>query len=471
MGQPLKKQPESHSAAPSLKVVTQSHPASWISEWNIEDPKFWETQGKAIANKNLMISTAALMLAFVVWMVWSTVVVELPNVGFKFSTDQLFWLAALPSLSGAILRVFYSFMVPIFGGKNWTALTTASLAIPMVGIGYAVQNPETPYFFFVLLALLCGFGGGNFASSMGNISFFFPKAKKGTALGINGGLGNLGVSVVQFFSPIVIATSIYGSLGGAPQNWVNAAGATKQIWLQNTAWVWVPFILAITVWAWKGMDNLAAASSSFKDQTLIFKRKHNWLAGILYTGSFGSFIGYSAALPLLIKTEFPTVIALKYAFLGPLIGGLSRSAGGWISDRFGGSKVTLFAFSVMGASVFGVLHFLAAKDSPDAFTGFLASFIVLFCMSGIANASIYRMVPVVFSKLQPETATKESAAVLGFISALAALGGFIVPKSFGFAISAYGSVEPAFLGFVSYYCLCLGVVWWYYARKNAEARC
>ncbi|NWG23419.1 MAG: MFS transporter, partial [Pseudorhodoplanes sp.] len=281
-----------------------------IEDWRPEDKAFWEKTGRAIARRNLWISIPALLLAFAVWMVWSVVVAKLPAVGFKFTTDQLFWLAAMPGLSGATLRIFYSFMPPIFGGRLWTSISTWSLMIPAVGIGLAVQNPDTPYIIFLALALLCGFGGGNFASSMANISFFFPKAEKGNALALNAGLGNLGVSVVQFVIPLVITTGVFGWLGGDPQTATEATGTTK-LWLQNAGFVWVPFIALSATAAWFGMNDIAAMRASFADQAVIFQRKHNWIMCWLYTGTFGSFIGYSAGFPLLAKTQFPQVDSLK----------------------------------------------------------------------------------------------------------------------------------------------------------------
>ncbi len=214
-----------------------------IQDWRPEDPAFWESTGRAIARRNLWVSVPCLLLSFSVWMVWSVVVAKLPSVGFAFSTEQLFWLAALPGLSGATLRVFYGFMPAIFGGRLWTTLTTWSLLLPAIGMGLAVQNPVTPYWIFLGLALLCGLGGGNFASSMANISFFFPKAEKGNALAMNAGLGNLGVSVVQFVVPLAITAGVFGWLGGAPQ--VATVGSVKtSLWLQNAGFVFVPFIVA-----------------------------------------------------------------------------------------------------------------------------------------------------------------------------------------------------------------------------------
>src|SRR5512134_4168805 len=259
-----------------------------LTVWAPEDKDFWEREGKSVATRNLWISIPALFLAFAVWMVWSVVVVNLPTIGFPFDANRLFWLAALPGLAGATLRIFYSFMVPIFGGRKWTTISTASLLIPAIGIGFAVRNPDTSYTTMLILALLCGFGGGNFASSMSNISFFFPKAQKGTALGLNAGLGNLGVSAMQFLVPLVITTGMFSALCGDPQICV-IKGVTTSIWLQNAGFVWVPFILASTIAAWFGMNDIASAKASFSDQAIIFRRKHNWIMCWLYLGTFGSF--------------------------------------------------------------------------------------------------------------------------------------------------------------------------------------
>ncbi|HEX7647482.1 MAG TPA: NarK family nitrate/nitrite MFS transporter, partial [Noviherbaspirillum sp.] len=361
-----------------------------ITQWEPETPTFWVSKGKTTANRNLWISIPALLLAFAVWMVWSVVVVNLPNIGFKYSTNQLFWLTALPGLSGATFRIFYSFMVPVFGGRRWTTISTASLLIPALGIGFAVQDPNTSYPTMLILALLCGFGGGNFASSMANISFFFPKAQKGYALGLNAGLGNLGVSVVQFIVPLVITAGVFGGMGGDPQAWVKGA-QTKQLWLQNAGFVWVPPIVLTTLAAWFGMNDLASAKASFAEQAVIFKRKHNWLMCWLYVGTFGSFIGYSAGFPLLTKTLFPDVNPLQYAFLGPLVGALARVAGGWISDKLGGAIVTFWTFVVMIAAVVGVIMFLPHDGSAGSFSGFFWMFMVLFAGTGVGNASTFRM--------------------------------------------------------------------------------
>jgi MFS transporter, NNP family, nitrate/nitrite transporter len=463
--------------------VTPRRRSRLIVDWRPEDAIFWSESGRRIAAQNLWISIPALFLAFAVWMVWSVVVVKLNQVGFAFTESELFWLAALPALSGATLRIFYSFVVPVFGGRSWTAISTASLLLPAVGIGLAVQNPETPYRVFVLLALLCGLGGGNFASSMANINYFYPKARKGTALGLNAGIGNLGVSAMQFVVPIVIATGAFAGLVGAPQIEVTAAGA-RQIWLQNAGFVWVPFIVLIAVAAWVGMHNLAGARASVAEQSIIFRRKHNWLMCWLYLGTFGSFIGYSAAFPRVIQTQFPAVDPLQFAFLGPLVGAAIRPVGGWISDRFGGARVTFWNFFVMALAAGGVIYFVRAGDRPGAFIGFLVMFLVLFTTTGIGNGSTFRMIPVIFLnqhtkglrdgeaiEIARRNAEREASAVLGFTSAIGAYGGFFIPLSYGYSIERTGSPETALWGFIVFYITCIAVTWWYYFRRDADAPC
>jgi NNP family nitrate/nitrite transporter-like MFS transporter len=456
-----------------------------IATWEPETASFWKSSGKVTANRNLWISIPALLLAFAVWMVWSVVVVNLPNIGFQFNTNQLFWLTALPGLSGATLRIFYSFMVPIFGGRKWTAISTASLLIPAIGIGLAVQDVNTSYPTMLLLALLCGFGGGNFASSMANISFFYPKAQKGFALGLNAGLGNLGVSAVQFVVPLVIAAAVFGVAGGDPQHWVKGSQA-KAMWLQNAGFIWVPFIALTSLLAWFGMNDIAAAKASFSEQAVIFKRKHNWLMCWLYTGTFGSFIGYSAGFPLLIKTQFPDINPLAYAFLGPLVGALARVLGGFVADKLGGARVTLWSFVVMIGAVIGVLGALPHGGAAGNFNSFFWMFMLLFAGTGIGNASTFRMIPVIFlterqraaagkgapAKAQAIVdANKESAAVLGFTSAVAAYGAFFIPKSYGTSIALTGGPDAALWCFIAFYISCIAVTWWCYARRNADMPC
>ncbi len=451
-----------------------------LVDWRPEDPEFWRERGQAIATRNLWLSIPNLLLAFSVWMVWSVVVAKLPAIGFNYSTSQLFWLAALPGLSGATLRIFYSFMIPIFGGRLWTTLSSASLLLPALGIGFAVQNPGTPYAAFLALALMCGFGGGNFASSMANIAYFYPKKTKGNALALNAGLGNLGVSVMQFVVPMAITVGVFGALGGAPQTLSDGG----RLWLQNAGFVWVPFIAAGAIVAWFGMNDIADAKASFKEQSVILQRRHNWIMCILYVGTFGSFIGYAAGFPLLMKTQYQDVDALQYAFLGPLVGALSRAATGWVSDRFGGGRVTFWTFLGMILAVWGVLQFLPSQSDPDdSFWGFFACFMALFFLTGVGNASTFQMIPTIMRQEVPrlmpqldEAATlrqaeRESAAIIAFTSAIAAYGAFFIPKAYGTSIGLTGAPNGALWVFLVFYAVCLGVTWYFYSRKGAEAPC
>lgn len=438
-----------------------------IADWRPEDPVFWRSAGRVVARRNLWISTYCLLLSFAVWMLFSVVVARLPALGFEFTTGQLFWLAALPGLSGATLRIFYAFLVPVFGGRLWTTLSTASLLIPAFGLGYAVQSPDTPYLIFLVLALLCGFGGGNFASSMANISFFFPKAEKGNALAINAGLGNLGVSLMQFLVPVVVTMSLFGALGGHAQT---TADGTP-IWMQNAGFVWVPLVVAGTLAAWFGMNDILSVKSSFADQATIFGRAHTWLMCWLYTGTFGTFIGMSAGFPLLGRLVFPEVDVLSYAFIGPLLGALSRAGSGWAADRYGGARITFWVFVVQICAIAGMIGFLDARS----FGGFFAMVLLLFFASGIGNASTFQMVPgimrTVIDRAEPQLADeqrrlqaeRESAAVIGFTSAIAAYGAFYIPKAYGSSIELTGSATAALWGFLVFYVSCAALTWFAYS--------
>ena len=456
-----------------------------LHHWDPENPEFWERTGARIARRNLWISIISLTLSFAIWVLWSVVTVNLDKVGFRFTSNQLFWLTALPALSGATLRVFYSFMVPIFGGRRWTVISTLSLLLPAVGMGIALQDSSTSYSTLLILAALCGLGGGNFSSSMANISFFYPKAKKGTATGLNAGIGNLGVSLAQFVVPLVISSAMVGGLTGDGLPYVEH-GVEKMLWLQNAGFVWVPFIVISAILAWFGMNDIADAKASFKDQAIIFRRKHNWLMCWLYVGTFGSFIGFSAGLALLTKSQFPDVNPTQYAFLGPLVGALTRPLGGWISDRLkAGATVTLYTFLLMALAVVGVLFTLPSQGGAGNFPAFLGMFILLFALSGIGNGSTFRMIPVIFltarsldAEKTPEAqrqavvqGNKEASAVLGFSGAVGAYGGFFIPKSFGTSLDMTGSVDTALYAFIVFYLSCMVVTWWFYARKGARTPC
>ncbi|EKC1906457.1 NarK family nitrate/nitrite MFS transporter, partial [Salmonella enterica subsp. enterica serovar Muenchen] len=448
-----------------------------LSDWRPENPAFWENKGKGIARRNLWISVSCLLLAFCVWMLFSAVAVNLNKIGFNFTTDQLFLLTALPSLSGAILRVPYSFMVPLFGGRKWTVLSTVILIIPCAWLGFAVQNPATPFGVFMLIALLCGFAGANFASSMGNISFFFPKARQGSALGINGGLGNLGVSVMQLIAPLVIFLPIFTFLGvrGVPQP------DGSLLALTNAAWIWVPLLAVATLAAWFGMNDIGSSKASVVSQLPVLKRLHLWLLSLLYLATFGSFIGFSAGFAMLAKTQFPDVNILQLAFFGPFIGALARSAGGVISDKFGGVRVTLINFIFM--ALFTALLFLTLPGSgAGSFSAFYLVFMGLFLTAGLGSGSTFQMIAVIFRQItlynvklrggSDEQAQREAvtdtAAALGFISAIGAVGGFFIPKAFGTSLALTGSPVGAMKIFLLFYIACVLLTWLVYGRRKPK---
>ncbi|EDI3172580.1 nitrate/nitrite transporter [Salmonella enterica subsp. enterica serovar Muenchen] len=448
-----------------------------LSDWRPENPAFWENKGKGIARRNLWISVSCLLLAFCVWMLFSAVAVNLNKIGFNFTTDQLFLLTALPSLSGAILRVPYSFMVPLFGGRKWTVLSTVILIIPCAWLGFAVQNPATPFGVFMLIALLCGFAGANFASSMGNISFFFPKARQGSALGINGGLGNLGVSVMQLIAPLVIFLPIFTFLGvrGVPQP------DGSLLALTNAAWIWVPLLAVATLAAWFGMNDIGSSKASVVSQLPVLKRLHLWLLSLLYLATFGSFIGFSAGFAMLAKTQFPDVNILQLAFFGPFIGALARSAGGVISDKFGGVRVTLINFIFM--ALFTALLFLTLPGSgAGSFSAFYLVFMGLFLTACLGSGSTFQMIAVIFRQItlynvklrggSDEQAQREAvtdtAAALGFISAIGAVGGFFIPKAFGTSLALTGSPVGAMKIFLLFYIACVLLTWLVYGRRKPK---
>ncbi len=460
----------SHSSVPNRET------GSVITDWRPEEPQFWQQCGHRIASRNLWISVPCLLLAFCVWMLFSAVAVNLNKVGFHFKTDQLFMLTALPSVSGALLRVPYSFMVPLFGGRRWTAFSTGILVIPCLWLGFAIQDTSTPFSTFIIIALLCGFAGANFASSMANISFFFPKEKQGGALGINGGFGNLGVSVMQLIAPLAISLSMFAVFGSGGVEQPDGS----RIWLENAAWIWVPFLIVFTLAAWFGMNELATSKASLKAQLPVLKRAHLWILGFLYLATFGSFIGFSAGFAMLSKTQFPDVNILHFAFFGPLVGALARSAGGAMSDRLGGIRVTLVNFIFM--ALFSGLLFLTlpSAGSDGNFIAFFAVFLLLFLTAGLGSGSSFQMIAFLFRKMTmarvkaaggtEEQAMREAAtdtaAALGFISAIGAIGGFFIPKAFGTSLALTGSPAGAMKVFLVFYIACVGITWVVYGRKK-----
>jgi NNP family nitrate/nitrite transporter-like MFS transporter len=452
-----------------MNEVAESNP-TWIDRWDPEDGAFWSAQGRAIAKRNLVWSIVAENLGFSIWLLWSVVATKLSSAGFHYSTEELFNLVALPGLVGSLLRFPYALAVPKFGGRNWTIVSAFLLFVPVLSLAFLVSRPDTPYWLMALAAASAGAGGGNFASSMANISFFYPDREKGFALGLNAAGGNIGVSTVQLVVPLVVGWG-----------WVNlgAVDARGGVYLANAGLMWVPFLAIAIVGASRYMNNLSSARSNMRDQLAITSSKHTWIMAWLYIGTFGSFIGYSAAFPLLLKAQFPCHSA-NLAFLGPFVGSVARPLGGKLADAKGGTRITLLSFCAMAAATLGVIHFVDARD----FAGFLAVFFLLFVISGVGNGSTFRMIPVIFrnEKLSSlagasasakeeaiQAARIESATVLGFVSAVGACGGYLVPRSFGASIHATGSVHAALVGFLVFYATCVGLTWTFYVRRPAGA--
>jgi NNP family nitrate/nitrite transporter-like MFS transporter len=429
--------------------------------WEPENAEFWASTGSKVASRTLWITTGALTLSFSTWFMWSAIVVKLPELGFQLTSSQLFWLAALPGFVGATLRIPFSFIVQIFGTRPVVTLATASLLIPSVGIGLAVQDPSTSFGALLALAATAGFGGGNFSAFMSSTSYFYPKAKQGTALGLQAGIGNFGVSLVQFLTPLVIGVSLFGAIAGAPLQ-----GKSGPLWIQNAAFIWVLPVLFFTVAAAVGLRTIPVRGT-LKEQAVIFRRKHNWIMTSLYIMTFGTFSGFSAAFALLIREVFGKVEnppdPLTYAFLGALIGSATRPFGGWISDKIGGAKVTLVCAVLLLGSALGITFFTSPTAASE-FYPFLALILVIFFASGIGNGSTFRMIPIIFPP-------KEAGPVLGWSAAVAAYGAFIVPMLFSWSLGAFGSPNVAFILLAAFYAANLMLCWWYYGRKGAEHPC
>ena len=424
--------------------------------WNPEDAGFWEKYGKRIATQNLYTSTWALVLSFVAWTLWATIAAKLKFIGFNFSDDQIFTLAALPGLVGATGRLFYTYLPGLIGGRNSTFITTALLLLPLFGLGRALQDPTTSYETFVLLVSFIGIAGANFSASMANIGFFFPKANKGFALGVNAGIGNLGVSLIYLTAPILLGWNLSSLFGEG------VLGPDVMMYVQNVCYFWtIPTALTLVL-VWLFMDNLPLPKQSPKSMMSIFGNKHTWLMCWIYTCGFGSFIGFSAALGLLVAKEFPEMPFSYAAFLGPFIGAGIRPVGGLLADKMdSGSRVTLISLFVMLGASFLVLFGVEAHRFPV----FFGAFLLLFLTTGFINGASFRMIPYIFNN------PFHSSLVTGFTAAIAAYGAFFIPKLFGFAYANYGVVAPAFYILIAFTVSTIVITWYFYDRKGSGIRC
>ncbi|MHB8762956.1 MAG: MFS transporter [Deferrisomatales bacterium] len=434
---------------------------TWLQTWTPEDPAFWADTGSKVAWRTLIITTASLMLAFGTWFMVSALVVRLPAVGFRLSTTQLFWLAAMPGLAGGSLRILHTFLVPIYGTRHVVSISTLLLLVPCVGWAMAVQDTSTSYWMLMFLAFTAGFGGGNFSSFMPSTSLFFPKRLQGTALAIQAGIGNLGVSVTQFVTPWIVTFGLFAALGG-PQTFTKGA-VTRDMWLQNAAWWSVPLIVLFGVAGWFTLKSVPVRAN-VREQFDIFKDKHTWFMTSLYIMTFGTFSGAAASFPLLIK-ELYTVLPggpdpLTYAFLGPLIGSLSRVAAGPLSDRWGGGILTLIAgLGLVGCSI-GVTFF-TSPESMAEFPYFLGIMLALFFFSGVGNASTFRQMPLCFPP-------RQAGGVIGWTAAVAAYGPFFFSVILGTLIAKTGSPNLFFFALAAFCLGNVGIDWWYYTRPGAE---
>jgi len=445
--------------------TNQTMSRTWLSRWTPEDASFWGATGDRLAWRTLVITTANLTLAFIVWFVVSALVVRLPGIGFNLSSSQLFWLAAMPGLAGGTFRIIHTFLVPLYGTRHVVSISTLLLVVPLLGWFFAVQDPATPYWMLLLLAFLAGLGGGNFSSFMPSTSLFFPKRMQGTALAIQAGIGNFGVSIVQFVTPWIIGIALAGSLLGESQNFAGD-GATSPVWLQNAAAIYVPFVVVFSIAAWVMLRSVPVRAN-FREQLDIFKEKHGFFMTLLYIGTFGTFSGLAATFPLLIKQIYGGLPGapdpLTYAFLGPLVGSVARILAGPLSDKVGGARVTHWSAVGMLVCVIAVTFF-TAPTSMAQFPYFVAAILGLFFFSGVGNASTFKQMPMIFPP-------RQAGGVIGWTSAMAAYGPFAVALMLGYSFDWFGSFNPFFYWAAFFYLVCIGINWWFYARKGAEKPC
>jgi MFS transporter, NNP family, nitrate/nitrite transporter len=445
----------------------------WIDDWRPEDEEFWRTTGRPVARRNLVFSIFAEHLGFTVWALWSVVVLNLGAAGLPMSLAESFWLVSTPNLVGAALRIPYTFAVPRFGGRLWTTMSVALLLVPVCLLAFLVpgewlraQGHDTQFTVLLVCAALAGVGGGNFSSSMANISFFYPERHKGFALGLNAAGGNLGVAMVQIVVPLVV---------------VGGGGVA----LANAGLVWLPLVVLAAVCAWSFMDSLTEARTDAAPYVAAVKERQTWVVAVLYIGTFGSFIGFSFALPLVIRNTFPEFLTQHpfirdylagLGFLGALVGSVSRPLGGWLSDRLGGARVTLWVFVGMVAAT-GVA---ALGVQRREFVVFLCAFLVVFLLSGIGNGSTYRMIPVIFGALGRQEAAerdadpaatrldykRRAAAVIGLVGAIGAFGGYGVQQVFRIPSHHTAWPLPALAVFAGFYVVCAVLTWWVYLRRS-----
>lgn len=431
----------------------------WLSEWDPEDSSWDSTR----AWKTLWVTTFALTLAFITWFLASALAPKLNSIGFDLSEAQLYWLIAMPGLAGGTLRLIWTFLPPILGTRKLVTLTTGLFLVPLVGWAMAVQSPSTPYAVLLLLGALAGVGGGAFSGFMPSTSYFFPRSKQGTALGLQAGIGNFGVSIVQFVTPWIIGFAI---IGGTSQMLTNKdTGSSREVWFQNAGYVWVPFVVVAVILAWALLRSVPVQARGIREQMDIFANKHTWIMTYLYVITFGTFSGLAAGFGLLINNLYGTkafgeagIDPLKYAFLGALVGSLARVISGPIADRVGGGRLTVVATAGIAASSL-YTAFQLSPTSADQFPAFLIGMLVIFFFAGVGNASTFKQMPMIFER-------RQAGGVIGWTSAIAAYGPFI----FGVMLAMISPALFFILGVV-FAVIATVIAWWFYARKGAEKPC
>ena len=443
--------------------------STWIAKWTPEDDGFWKNEGSRIAWRTLTITTLTLILSFATWFMVSAIAVKLPGIGFNFTKDQLFWLTAMPGLAAGLLRTVHTFLLPIFGSRHVITIATIIKLIPVLGLGLAVMDPNTPYWVFLILAFTAGFGGGDFSSYMPSTSLYFPKRLQGTALGIQAGIGNFGVSVAQFMTPAILGVATVG----AAQTFTKVDSQTKEvigtseIYLQSAAFWYAPLLVILAILSWMLIRSVPV-KASFKEQLDIFKDKHTYFCTVTYLMTFGGFSGLAAIFPLLIKTIYGDFAdapdPLKYAFLGPLIGAGSRVLFGFVADKVGGAILTTFTgIGLIIGSIAMVQMGLLTPTSVEQFPAFLYTMLGLFFVTGVGNAATFRQYPIIFGH-NP----RQAAGVIGFTAAIAAFGPFLFATSVSAVMSATGNANNFFYGLVAFAILATAINWWYYNRPGCE---
>lgn len=450
-------------------MKTIATPVSWLTEWTPEQPQFWERTGSRIAWRTLVITTATLILSFATWFMMSAIVVRLPGIGFKFTTNQLFWLAAMPGLAGGTLRIVHTFLLPIYGTRKIVSVATFLKILPCVGIGLAVMNPATPFWVFMVLAFTAGFGGGDFSSYMPSTSVFFPKRLQGTALGIQAGIGNFGVSLAQFMTPLVITVAGVGGyqILTTTDPKTKAVLGVSRIYLQNAALWYVPLLLIFTFVAWKYLRSVPVLAS-FGEQLDIFKNKHTYFCTITYVMTFGAFSGLSAAFPLMIRSIYGNFAGapdpLAYAFYGPLVGSASRVLFGFVADRVGGAILTtICGLALIAGCVFMIFMGLLTPSSLAEFPLFVGAMLWMFFFTGIGNAATFRQFPLIFGHDR-----RQAAGVIGWTAAVAAYGPFLFSILIAAVMSRTGNANAFFYGLIVFFAIATSINFWYYTRRGCE---